>query len=610
MATYLRFHELDSSPFEGPSNGRFVLATEALRRAYAEIRSGLDEGSPRVCLSGGTGIGKSSLAAALPKLLESGFRSVLIRDPSMPWDRLKSALVRQLGLTGGLLSRSTLEQAAVDGRRLVLIFDQAEKIEAESLEHLDVILGYKSQSGEQLVQCVLLANLESAPRGQHVALLWWLDQLTTLQLRFSPIPAEGIRAYVDKHLKKAGWRGESLFTDDAIVAIHQYTGGIPGTVGALCEELLARAAQRRITRIDARLVRAQFEPESLVEETSDPHDPGGGETNAAAREEAHPAAEEEAPAWPQLGPPPAERAPVAPRRQSPQSIFDAPEPDMKIEQGFVPMDEPTRSEPQETAFHQRSTEPAWGAPPQVRRRSSHPGRSGTGKRWALITAASLALMAGYLAWPEDAPLKRPTLGAMIPPPEPEPSALDLLASEEDDIGLTDDLRVRETNASKPRSELESARRAEPRSKPRQPSPTLAAADTPILLPTGSPKPAPTATPVTTPTATTLPAVAPARSVAPPPVRRVVEQVEQTERTSTALSAPAARETRRQPEPTPVLRPAANVATKSEPRDTPAAPPAAPAPEPVVAPPSAPAAEAPTSAPDVAPLAVPEVRTFE
>ncbi len=51
MATYLKFHQLERSPFEGQGSHQLVLATSSLRRAYAEIKSGLAEGSPLICLS-------------------------------------------------------------------------------------------------------------------------------------------------------------------------------------------------------------------------------------------------------------------------------------------------------------------------------------------------------------------------------------------------------------------------------------------------------------------------------------------------------------------------------------------------------------------------------
>ena len=98
MATYLKFHQLEHSPFEGQGSG-LVLATESLRKAYAQIKTGLEEGAPRICLSGGPGIGKSSLARALPKLLGNEAHCVLVRDPSIDWTRLEPTIAKQLGIS-------------------------------------------------------------------------------------------------------------------------------------------------------------------------------------------------------------------------------------------------------------------------------------------------------------------------------------------------------------------------------------------------------------------------------------------------------------------------------------------------------------------------------
>jgi general secretion pathway protein A len=328
MAAYLKFHRLEAAPFEGTESARLVLATEAFRNAFTEVKFGLEDDCPRICLSGSGGIGKSSLASALPKLLGDPCLCVLIRDPSVAWTRLKATLVKQLELAGGLLSRSTLLQARESGRRLVLILDQAEKISAESLEHLDVVLGYRSPEDEQLLQCVLLANLEPAAKGEDVPLLWWLDRLTTRQLRFGPIPESGIRSYVDKHLKKAGWLGDgSLFTNSAIVAIHRYTGGVPGAVGAICEELLATAADRELPRVDAALV------EAVCERDPDPSAKVRAETAADECSDGYELASG-------VGSGPPKQATTRRPTRRPPPAPEPPDSPMEIQQGFVPMDEP------------------------------------------------------------------------------------------------------------------------------------------------------------------------------------------------------------------------------------------------------------------------------
>jgi general secretion pathway protein A len=388
MAAYLKFHRLEAAPFEGSESARLVLATEAFRNAFTEVKFGLEDGSPRICLSGSAGIGKSSLASALPKLLGDPCLCVLIRDPSMPWTRLKATLVRQLQLAGGLLSRSTLLQAREDGRRLVLILDQAEKISAESLEHLDVVLGYRSPEDEQLLQCVLLANLEPAAKGEEVPLLWWLDRLTTRQLRFGPIPEAGIRTYVDKHLKKAGWLGDgSLFTNSAIVAIHRYTGGVPGAVGALCEELLATAANRELPRVDAGLV------EAVCDRDPDP--------SAKVRAEA--AADECSDGYALASGSGAERRPSERPVMRPPPAPPPPEPRMEIQQGFVPMDEPDLAPRREIPFPTATTAPERG--PRIREAAPElpppSGRSARVRRNLMGVGLLMAALLAALYWPSD-----------------------------------------------------------------------------------------------------------------------------------------------------------------------------------------------------------------
>jgi MSHA biogenesis protein MshM len=98
MPAYLKFFELDNSPFEGTTQTKVVLGTKALRAAFAAIREGLDEGAARICVSGGRGLGKTSLAKALPKLLGESARVALALDPGGSWESLRGAIARQWGL--------------------------------------------------------------------------------------------------------------------------------------------------------------------------------------------------------------------------------------------------------------------------------------------------------------------------------------------------------------------------------------------------------------------------------------------------------------------------------------------------------------------------------
>ncbi len=263
MSAYLKFFQLEKSPFDTRAQSALVLGTKALRSAFGEIEAGLDDGAPRICVDGKEGLGKTSLARALPKLLGESSRVVLILNPSLPWSTLRSAIVKQLDLAEGNLSRKTLMRARSEGRRLVIVVDQAERISSESLEHLDILLGYKNDDDQQLLHCVLLANLQAAAsqhneQGEQTPLLWWLDKLNTLQLEFQPVPPDGVSSYVIKHLKRAGWKRGQIFTPEALQTIHRLTGGVPREMSDLCERALELAAEEETDCIDAQLVEDVF----------------------------------------------------------------------------------------------------------------------------------------------------------------------------------------------------------------------------------------------------------------------------------------------------------------------------------------------------------------
>ncbi|MBB84906.1 MAG: hypothetical protein CL931_13945 [Deltaproteobacteria bacterium] len=241
MSAHLKFFELEQSPFEGKAQSKVVLGTRALREAFGTIRSGIDEGASRLCVSGNAGLGKTSLARALPKLLGDAARVANVLDARVEWPACRELIARQWDLDAGRLSRAALIEARTD-RRLVLVIDQAERASEDFLDHLDVLLSYRTETDTPVVQSVLLANLETREGGTPVPLLCWLDRTQTLQLEFAPLPRDGVASYIAKHLRRAGWRGEALFSEDAGFAIHDYAGGVPGEISALCERLLVEAA--------------------------------------------------------------------------------------------------------------------------------------------------------------------------------------------------------------------------------------------------------------------------------------------------------------------------------------------------------------------------------
>jgi len=269
MPSYLKFYALDRSVFETESPSKIVLGTKALRDALSAVRSGLDEGATRICVNGQSGMGKTSLARALPKLLDEEDRVAVVLNPSTSWNAIRSSIAKQWKVGEGGLARSNLLSFARENR-LVLVIDQAESASTDILDHLDVLLSYRTEDNQPVVQSVLFANLAAEANEDPPPLIWWLDRIQTLELQFAPLPRDGVRSYIHKHLKRAGWQGGSLFSDDAAHAIHGYTGGIPREVDRVCELLLNEAAERNLRSIEAAFVHELLDDQA--EEDSSTYD--------------------------------------------------------------------------------------------------------------------------------------------------------------------------------------------------------------------------------------------------------------------------------------------------------------------------------------------------
>lgn len=268
MSAYLKFFELEQSPFDGQAQTQVVLGTQALRDALTAIENGLDEGASRICVNGDRGLGKTSLARALPKLLGDQARVAIVHEPSGPWDSIRASVAKQFGLESGGLARARLLDVARE-RRLVLVIDDAQNASQDFLDHLDVVLSYRTEDDRPVIQSVLLARLKREAGDSPSPLVWWLDRIQTLQLEFAPLPRAGVASYIQRHLKRAGWRGPRLFSEDAAHAIHGYTAGIPGEVSALCERLLGEASARQIESIDAEFVHAVCDADHETPEDPD-----------------------------------------------------------------------------------------------------------------------------------------------------------------------------------------------------------------------------------------------------------------------------------------------------------------------------------------------------
>lgn len=146
------------------------------------------------------------------------------------------------------LIKKTLE----DNRTIVLIVDEAQKLDLSALETLRVLLNFETNT-HKLIQLVLLGQLELYAKVVHIAN--FMDRIN-FKFTLNPLDVSETGALIDFRIRKAGYKGtRQLFLDEAISEIYNFTKGYPRKINVLCHKILKQMVMDDRKIADGELVR-------------------------------------------------------------------------------------------------------------------------------------------------------------------------------------------------------------------------------------------------------------------------------------------------------------------------------------------------------------------
>ncbi len=214
---------------------------------------------------GDIGTGKTTLGRKLVQMLRdrSGFVFHMVLDPTYPTEDLFfSALMRTLGIDlpspaptvvdyRDALERFLFRRGVEERQTVVLIIDEAHKLQPMTLEALRVLLNYETNEAK-LLQLVLLGQTELLPvlRGMPN-----LADRISLKATLRPLNFEETQNMMEFRLQEAGYRsGLPLFSEEAIRQIWEDTEGYPRRISMTCHQLLRELAMRNERSVEPELV--------------------------------------------------------------------------------------------------------------------------------------------------------------------------------------------------------------------------------------------------------------------------------------------------------------------------------------------------------------------
>ena len=263
--SYYRVLGLEKEPFSTSPDPAFFYQSPKHRAALANLLIDFRLKRGLSVILGDIGTGKTTLGRKLVQMLKErdGFIFHMVLDPTYPSEELFfSALVRTLGIGASvpqptlvdyreMLERYLFHQGIEQRQTVVLIIDEAHKLNALSLEALRILLNYETNEAK-LLQLVLLGQMELLPLMTGMPNL--MDRVS-FQCLLEPLDLAETRQMIEFRLQEAGYQSRlALFTDEATEEIHAYARGYPRRIAMLCHRALRTLVMRRGRLVDEELI--------------------------------------------------------------------------------------------------------------------------------------------------------------------------------------------------------------------------------------------------------------------------------------------------------------------------------------------------------------------
>ncbi|MDD3375616.1 MAG: AAA family ATPase [Candidatus Omnitrophica bacterium] len=154
-----------------------------------------------------------------------------------------------------------LIQKAQEKQTIILIVDEAQKLNLVTLEVLRILLNFETNE-YKLIQLVLLGQLELY--SKLVSMPNFIDRVS-FKYTLNPLDLEETKGLIHYRIQQAGYQGHmQLFNDEAISEIYNYSRGYPRHITMLCHKVLKELILQNREVVDRDIILSVLEKERRV----------------------------------------------------------------------------------------------------------------------------------------------------------------------------------------------------------------------------------------------------------------------------------------------------------------------------------------------------------
>ena len=242
--SYLEHFKLKEQPFRLTPDPEFVYWSKQHARAKAYMESTIWLADGFVVITGDIGSGKTTLLQSfLTELGDDVVYAVVSQTQLSPTQFLQAVLTefgfkpfkqRKVELLD-MLNMFLIEQYS-NGKKVVLIVDEAQNLTKKVLEEIRMISGIETH--KEKVLRIILAGQPELKETLESPRLKQLLQRVRLRFHIGPLDRREMIEYIDRRLEVAGRAPNDLFEKGSYDAIFRYTGGVPRLINTLCDTAL------------------------------------------------------------------------------------------------------------------------------------------------------------------------------------------------------------------------------------------------------------------------------------------------------------------------------------------------------------------------------------